>query len=142
MRLLSTLRPTQNQMIVLAKIVASQDVPARAAAEISTNTNMIAARNLLMKLNAITYTDNSASLTDIGQQLAREQNIVDESGQLTEEGNKLAASTADGKQPKEAPPAQDNSMSGMPPPDMGNDLNPPMPGMESFSPLFKNILNG
>ena len=128
--------------MVIAKIVASQDVPARAAAEISANTNMIAARNLLMKLNVITYTDNSASLTDIGQQLARDQNIVDEGGQLTDEGNKLASATSDGKQPKETPPQQDNSMGGMPPPDMGGDINAPMPGMESFSALFKNILNG
>ena len=139
MHLLSTLRPTQNQMKVIAKIVASQDVPARAAAEISSNPNLIAARNLLMKLNVITFADNAATLTDKGQQLAKEQNITDESGQLTDEGNKLASSDADGKQTEEQPqPGTDQNMGA---PDMGlNDLG--APPMEGFSNLFKNLLIG
>lgn len=138
MRLLSTLRPTQNQLTVLAKIIASQEVPARAAAEISSNANLIAARNILMKLGLILYTDNSATLTDKGTQLAKEQNIIDESGQLTDEGNKLASTLANGQQSKEEPqPEIDQSMGGNP--DMGlGDIG--APSMEGFSSLFKHIL--
>lgn len=142
MRLLSTLRPTQNQLTVLAKIIASQDVPARAAAEISSNTNFIAARNILMKLGLITYTDAAAALTDKGTQVAQEQNIIDENGQLTDEGNALASAEANGKPSKEQPqPGMDQSMGGTPP-DMGlgGDIGAPPP-MESFSSLFKHILN-
>lgn len=141
MRLLSTLRPTSNQLRVIAKIAASQDVPARAAAEISSSANLIAARNLLMKLNVITYTDNSATLTDIGQQLAQEQNITDEGGQLTDEGNKLAASESNGKPDKEIP-AQNQEQSSMGGGQLPGTEDLSEPPMEGFSLLFKDLLNG
>jgi hypothetical protein len=129
---LPTLRPTQTQLQVLAKIIASHDVPARAAADISVGPNMVAARNMLMKLNLITYVPNSAGLTDRGQQFAREQNIIDDGGQLTPVGTTLASIGADGK--PSAPPQPDQPAS----PDMGMDVPP----MEGFSQLFKSILNG
>lgn len=130
MHLLNTLKPTQNQLTVIAKIIASQDVPTRAAAEISTNSNLIAARNMLMKLNIITYSDTSAALTDQGQQIARDQNIVDDSGTLTDEGNQLANTSTDkgGEQTNSTPPSST--------PDQ-IDIAPPM---EGFSTLFKNII--
>lgn len=134
MHLLSTLRPTNSQLTVIAKIVANQEHPARAAAEISNNENLIAARNMLMKLNVITYSANEATLTDKGIQLAKEQGITDESGQLTDEGNKLV--TPEGS---EQPPAEQD---GIPPAtDMPGGIES-MPGMEGFSPLFKNLIYG
>jgi len=141
MRLLSTLRPTQNQLRVIAKICAAKDFPARAAAEISSDTNLVAARNLLMKLNIITFTDDNAALTDIGEQVALEQNIIDDAGEMTEDGNKLAATESNGKPDEEMPaPMGEPPMGGMPPPPspMGGE----MPPMEGFSKLFKHILNG
>ncbi len=137
MQLLTTIRPTTNQLTVLATIVANQDHPTRAASEISSNENLIAARNMLMKLNVIEYTANKAALTDKGQQIAKEQNIVDDSGQLTDEGNKLVAA-AQGEQP----PTGDQ-MGGLPPelPIPGGDMGG-LPPMEGFSSLFKNILYG
>ena len=135
MRILSTIRPTQTQLTIIAKIVASQEVPARAAAEISTNSNFIAARNILMKLGIIVYTDKSANLTEKGQMIAKEQNITNDSGQLTDEGNKLASVDSNGSAGKtQQEPAQS---------DMGigpSDLD--LPPMEGFSELFKTILNG
>lgn len=150
MRLLSTLKPTQNQLTVLAKIVANKDHPAKAASEISGSENLVSARNMLMKLNVITYSDTSAALTEKGEQLAKEQNIIDDSGNLTDEGQKLVS----GDQPQQGqPPMDDMGMgmdAGMPGGDMGGMPEPPMggggmggmPGMESFSPLFKNLLRG
>lgn len=138
MQLLTTLRPTTNQLTVLATIVANQDHPARAASEISANENLIAARNMLMKLNVIQYSANNAALTEKGQQIAKEQNITDEGGQLTDEGNKLVAAITG-----EQPPAEDQ-MGGLPPepPMPGGEMGGGLPPMEGFSSLFKNILYG
>lgn len=135
MRTLPTLRPTQTQLQVLSKIIASQNVPLKAAADISIGANMVAARNMLMKLNLITYSPKAAALTEIGQQFAREQDIVDNSGQLTPIGNKLAMIGPDGK-----PLPQDQVALGA---DMGSTGGMgELPPMESFSDLFKNIING
>lgn len=120
MKLLTTIRLTQTQLQVIAKIVASQDVPARAAQEISNSQNLITARNMLMKLDVITYSIDNAALTPKGENLAREQNVVDETGNLTDEGNRLL----DIQQP--SPPQTDSTPEQFP--------------MESFSELFKSIL--
>lgn len=140
MHLLSTLRPTQNQLRVIATIAASKEFPARAAAEISNDENLVAARNLLMKLDVITFTDNSAELTDKGEQLAREQNIIDDSGQLTDEGNKLISTSTEknGNSENNEPPTQEPEL----PITGGPGELSSLPGMEGFSPLFKHLING
>lgn len=139
MHLLSTIRPTQNQLRVLAKIAAAQDHPTQAANEISSDANLVAARNLLMKLDAITFSGDKAQLTQKGQQLARDQNIIDDSGEMTDDGNKLAATEANGT-PDETMPAPTETPPqdfGAAPPDLGTT-----PPMEGFSGLFKNMLIG
>ena len=139
MRLLSTLHPTQNQLQVIATIISNRDHPAQAASAISANGNLIAARNMLMKLNVITYSDTSAALTQQGEQLAQEQNITDETGELTDVGQKLLGNE---EQPEDISGEEDFA----PQQDMGE--MPPaqgqaggMPPMEGFSFLFKNLLN-
>lgn len=96
MRLLSTIRLNDNQKRVLAKIAAAP-TPTVAGEEISKETNLVAARNMLMKLGIITFVDNRAEITDKGQALAKEENITDDSGGLTDAGNKLAFTTATGQ---------------------------------------------
>lgn len=122
MKLLTTIRLTQTQRQVIAKIVASQDVPARAASEISTSQNLITARNMLMKLGVITYSTDSAALTPKGENLAREQNVIDETGNLTDEGNSVLGLE---QTPTDQPPAE-TPLETLP--------------MEGFSDLFKSML--
>lgn len=144
MKLLSTIRPTKNQLTVLAIIAASKDHPAKAAGEISGNANLVGARNTLMNLAAIEFTDASAKLTPTGEQLAKDQNIIDDSGQLTDEGNKLLPSSAQGT-PTEVPSGDlGGADMGMPDLGAGGDLGAPDlgPPMEGFSPLFKQLILG
>lgn len=122
MRILSAVHPTENQKRVLAKIIAAP-TPTVAAEEISNNANMVAARNMLMKLGVITFGAGEASLTDKGEQIAREENIADESGQLTDVGQQLAY--GEQKQGGETEP----------PPPPGGGLS-----LESFA-LLKELLN-
>lgn len=143
MHLLSTIKPTQNQLRVMAKIIVAQDQPVKAASEISDDVSLVAARNLLAKLGLITFSDRDAKLTEKGQQVAHEQGIADESGQITDTGSKLAATNTDGKN-DETMPASDagTELPSTPPEPMGDMPDMGTLGMEGYSQLFKNILNG
>lgn len=147
MRLLTTVHPTTNQKCVLAKIVAAP-TPSVAASNISTDANMVAARNMLMKLGAITFSNGEASLTDRGRQVAEDENIIDQSGQLTQQGQQLAANTSQGgqeqpSQPPEQPPIDQNFGGDQ---DQGLDMDldagtEQLPqNMEGFSSLLKELL--
>jgi hypothetical protein len=145
MHLLNTIRPTQNQQIVLALIAQNKNKPAKAAASVSTGENMVAARNMLMRLDVISYTPSHAILTTKGEQIAKDYNIIDDSGALTPEGTQLIS-----KLPGQQPPQ--NQQVPQPQPDqfgsdqgMGGELGMDLgtePGMEGFSNLFKNIILG
>lgn len=89
MRLLSSVRPTTSQKRVIAKIIASP-TPTVAGGQLSADANLVAARNMLAKLGVISVADAEVTLTDVGQQLARDENIVDQMGELTQDGKQLA----------------------------------------------------
>lgn len=145
MRILSTIQPTKNQLKVLAIIAANQEKPNIAVQQLSHDQNLIAARNLLMQWNAIEFGQNKASLTDTGTKIATDNNIIDDSGQLTDMGQKLLPQDVD------QPQGADNNTPvdlGAPPTDeMGDEMGlgglpPEQPPMEGFSKLFKSALLG
>lgn len=111
MRLLNTIRPSTYQKKVLAKILSAA-TPKLAAAEISRDQNLISARDMLAKLGAITFTHDSAELTDIGQRLATSENICDDSGQLTDVGNQLLAN-GNQQAPQQTAPAPEMGDAGL-----------------------------
>lgn len=92
MRILDTFRPSKNQKQVLAKI-AGAATPTVAGDAISVGSNTVAARDALIRLGLITFQAGEAALTDTGMQLAVSENIVDEAGGLTAEGQALASAT-------------------------------------------------
>jgi UTP:GlnB (protein PII) uridylyltransferase len=70
---------------VLAKIVAAEtDLNAYEA--ISRGNNVVAARDKLAKLGLITVAENDAKITDSGTEALRKEALIDEMGELTEEG--------------------------------------------------------
>ncbi|MGZ8924304.1 MAG: hypothetical protein ACXW2E_00340 [Nitrososphaeraceae archaeon] len=135
MKVLHTLRPTKNQLTVMAMIIAFQDHPVKASSMISSNVNLVAARNMLMKLRAIIFTDNKAELTDVGLRIAKEQNIIDDSGQLTDDGNQLLPDNQTSVSSSDLPNGELTDTTGL-------DAMPdsPSPHLESFSILFKQLI--
>ena len=125
-QLLRSLRLTTNMQKVMAKILAAP-TPAAAAAEISKGQNLVAARDILMKIGLITYKEqpDEATVTDQGQQVLRDENITDESGQLTDQGQQLAYDGA-------APGTIDTNAPG--PTDLGNLGGEPAPGAAGAPP--------
>lgn len=115
-RILTTIRLTQNQMQVMAMILASPEgnLPDE---DISKGPNLKQARDLLIQLDMITNDgENKYSVTDKGQKVAKDENIVDNMGGLTEFGQGLAYPDEDKKEPDPTSPGP-GSPSDFPAPD-------------------------
>jgi hypothetical protein len=142
MKLLSTVRLTDSQKRVIAKIAAAP-TPNVAATDISKDANLVAARNMLMQLGAITYSEQEAQLTDKGQQLGVAENIIDDSGQLTDVGTKMASTESNGLPTPGAEPgsaAPEGGMDvGMSDPSTAPPQNSDDMSLESFA-LLKELL--
>lgn len=74
--------------MVLA-LIASQPEAAQTTQLISTGLNVRTAVDMLTRLGAIIQVDGKTSLSDIGNQLAQSQGLIDSSGQLTPAGEQL-----------------------------------------------------
>jgi len=98
-RTLTTVRLTENQKKVMTRIVASA-TEVLAAEEISKGRALVTARDLLVKLGLIEYRDGYAALTPEGEKIMKDSNLIDDMGELTEEGNKFAYE--EGKEPMES----------------------------------------
>lgn len=129
MRIISAVHPSDNQKRVLAKIAASA-TPKVAGEELSNDANIVAARNMLMKLGLITFSNGEAAFTEQGTRVAQDENILDQTGQLTPTGKALAYSTPGGA---EDPNAEGNTGDGAPPPEMGQEPPPPQEPEEDAS---------
>ena len=98
-RILTTIRLTEHQKTVLAKILASPEgnLPDE---DISRGPNLKQARDLLIQLDMITNDgENKYSVTDKGQKIAKDENIIDDTGELTEQGQGLAYPEESGDKP-------------------------------------------
>lgn len=104
MRVLNTFRPTTIQKQVIAKIAAAA-TPTVAGDAVSMGANTVSARDMLAKLGVITFGSGEASLTDLGTQIAAAENIVDETGELTQVGQSLAGA----KETQQVPDETDSS---------------------------------
>lgn len=90
MSVLPTIRLTDHQKKVMTTIVASE-TPVVAGERISGNVNIVAARDILVDLGLITYDENKgATITDSGKQVMIDHALIDENGELTEDGLKYA----------------------------------------------------
>lgn len=107
-QIMNSVHPTDNQKRVLAKIAASPTSTV-AAEEISTGQNMVAARDMLMKLGLITLNNGEAAMTERGAQVAVDENLIDDNGQLTKTGQAYAYTGSNGQVDADmAGQAQDN----------------------------------
>jgi len=88
-RTLTTVRLTDNQKKVMTMIISSA-TDKLAAENISTGRQMITARDILVKLKLIEFRDGYAALTQDGEQLMKDSNLIDDMGELTDEGSKFA----------------------------------------------------
>ena len=84
-KIIPVTHPTDNQKSVLAKIVAAA-TPQLAAADISENPNLSAARDMLVRMQLINLDNEGAHVTDAGNEVMVNQNLATPDGQLTDDG--------------------------------------------------------
>lgn len=87
-------RLTDTQKLVLVNVYAAA-TPEMAYDTVTGAPNLVAARNQLRASGLIVVDDQSsrAGITDQGQVALSNNNLIDDTGQLTEEGNTLLQST-------------------------------------------------
>ncbi len=88
MKIINTIRPTQHQQYVLA-VAASAATPQIAYSEIAGDTNTVAAMKMLGNLGCVEYTQSECQLTDAGRNVAIQDGIIDDAGELTQKGEGL-----------------------------------------------------
>lgn len=103
-RILTTIHLSDIQKEVMAKVktapteqVAWEEI-SNTASEI--DQNFAAARDMLGDLGLLTIGDGELSVTDKGEEVMKDENLVDEMGELTDEGLALA-DTERGEHPPE-----------------------------------------
>jgi hypothetical protein len=109
---------TNHQRLVIATVAASA-TPQDAFRAVSTGANTRAACDMLMRMGALTLTDSSVELTDVGKQIGKGQGILDDSGTLTDAGQQLV--------PNSQQLSQDDFPMG------GNPASPQPPLPENFT---------
>lgn len=124
-RILTTLHLSDIQKEVLAKTKAAPN-PQLAWEEVTgakeaTDDNFAAARDTLGNLGLLTVGDGTLEVTDKGLEVMKDAGLTDETGELTDEGQQLAA--GDQEQPA------------MPPPDEGGEMDMGMGDELSFESL-------
>jgi hypothetical protein len=126
-----TIQLSGAQKYVLAKLIAVE-TPLNAYEEVSRGQNVVAARDMLTKLGLMTFSENDAQITENGKEAMRKENLLDEMGELTEEGQiwGYAASPEEAAQAEHAqtgkpeapvtPSQQQEPQGGNMPTDIGN----------------------
>jgi len=84
-QILTTLQLSGVQKTLLAKITAAA-TPEVAYEQISDGRNFVANRDTLKRLGLISFEEGSASVTEAGKKVMRDENLMDPSDQLTKDG--------------------------------------------------------
>lgn len=108
MQLLHAFRPTETQKQVIRNIL-SAPTPMIAASNISNSMQLRTARDMLAKLGFIEFTDSSAELTDLGSQLAADENIIDGEGNIVDDEPPTEEVPSDVQQDDAIPPMESYS---------------------------------
>ena len=135
-RILTNIRLTDHQKAVLTRVKIAQS-PRIATDNTKKNTSMDAAREQMIRLGLIAFDGTNTTITPQGEQLLKDESLIDDMGELTPDGQEAAYDDKDQPQAGQDQPPQDDQM-GMdgeqPPAAGGQDMSiPPSLQGESFS---------
>lgn len=109
-QILTTIRLSGVQKSILTKIVAAA-TPEVAYEQISDGRNFVAARDILQKIGLIDFDEGTASLTDSGKKVMKDENLMDDSEQLTSDGQQYVEAETPNDIKKPQPGTADNDAS-------------------------------
>lgn len=140
-RILTTIHLSDIQKETLAKVKAAAS-PEMAWETIykgpdDTDNNMAGARDVLGDLGLLTIGEGTIELTSKGEDVMRGANLLDDMGELTDEGRELAGRGTDEKSTAAPPPAtppMGGAEGGLPPLDQNNPF--PMESLQLFNSVY------
>lgn len=106
-----TLTNNQKQLLVRMQMAPT---PLLAGKEVRNGQQSMEAARVLIDLGLIEYGDEKANVTDLGKQQMRDENLIDQSDQLTPYGDQVKNSQTAGTQTAPPPESQEPSASPSP----------------------------
>lgn len=107
---LRNIRLSDIQKEVLAKVHAAPNEEVAGGEILEGGRNYVGAKDILVRLGLMTFHDNEATITQTGQEVMKKLNLIDDTGQLTDEGNQYAYS--DEEQPNQQQQDQQQDQQG------------------------------
>lgn len=89
-QILTNVRLSQTQKFVLTKLVIPDSTPLTSYEQTSSEKNVVANRDILVKLGMVEVGENAVQITKKGREALRNENLVDDMGNLTEQGEQYA----------------------------------------------------
>ena len=129
---------TDSQKQVLSKVISAA-TPLMGGREARNGRQYVEATKVLINLGLMTYKNDQAEVTDAGKQVMKQENLIDDSDQLTQRGNQMKMAKPDGVLTT-PPPAAQNPAPAAPGADSGktDDSIFDIPSFESFD-LLKDL---
>lgn len=125
-QVLTNIRLSQAQKYILAKLVLPNSTPLTSYEEISSGKNIVANRDILIKLEMLKLGANEAEITDKGINALKNENLVDNNNSLTQQGEQYAYATS--LEDIEKIAAQEQKEPQKPAPELGNTAETPVGG--------------
>ena len=122
---LTSIRLSETQKTLMCQIVAAptEELAYEASED---GTNIVAARDQLEQLGLIEWEEGSASITDNGMEVLKDEALIDDMGELSEEGSKYAYGEGGDPNQQQSPAVDDSDPLGMN--DMeGGEVSPQRP---------------
>jgi len=132
-RTLGNVLLSEAQKFILTKLLLPDSTPLLGYQNISVGKNIVANRDILVKLGMLTLGDNEAAITDSGIEALRNEGLVDETGQLTDLGERYAY--AEDLEAVEKISAEMKAPGQQQPPNLDNQSEPPAPGSDGTPPM-------
>jgi len=89
-QILTNIRLSHAQKFVLAKLSLPESTPLTAYSSISNDKNVVANRDVLVKLGMVQVGENEAAITEKGKDAMRNEGLTNDTGNLTDLGEQYA----------------------------------------------------
>jgi len=132
-RILNNVLLSEAQKFILTKLLLPDATPVTNYSSISAGKNLVANRDILVKLGLLTLGENEADITETGIAALKNEGLASDTGELTDLGQRYAYApdleavekiSAEFKAPDQTPTSDNNQQS-----------EPPAPGSEGTPPM-------
>ncbi len=132
-RILSNVLLSEAQKFILTKLLLPESTPVLNYQNISVGKNIVANRDILVKLGMLILGDNEAEITPSGIAALKNEGLVDDAGQLTDFGERYAY--AKDLAAVEKISAEMKTPGQREQPELSNQSEPPVPGSDGTPPM-------